>query len=174
MFPEAGVPDKPWALADGEPWSPLFCFGHGISYSNYSFKSMTVSGSIRAGPIPGKPDSASGSGSLTVSVDVEDLAHVQPEGATVVQVYAAPLSASRTGQVRYKKTLVGFTKTRVPATSTVTVTVEVRADELGYTVYDPMAPGTENHPWVVESGEYRLLACRSECDCPFNVTVTVS
>ena len=28
-YPQAGVPDKPWALADGEPWSPLFCFGHG-------------------------------------------------------------------------------------------------------------------------------------------------
>jgi hypothetical protein len=28
-FPEAGVPDKPWALVDNEPWSPLFCFGHG-------------------------------------------------------------------------------------------------------------------------------------------------
>ena len=27
-YPEAGVPDKPWALADGTPWSPLFCFGY--------------------------------------------------------------------------------------------------------------------------------------------------
>jgi hypothetical protein len=53
------------------------------------------------------------------------------------------------------------------------VEVEVDADELGYTVYDPMARGAENHPWVVEAGQYRLLACRSECDCQLNMTVTV-
>ena len=60
-----------------------------------------------------------------------DLAHFTPAGSTVVQIYAAPLSASRTGQVRYKKMLAGFTKAAIAATGTTTVQVEVSADELG-------------------------------------------
>jgi beta-glucosidase len=170
-FPQAGVPDKPWALADGTPWSPLFCFGAGEAYSNYSLTSMSVTGAVTAG----RSDSGSspGAGSLVVSVTVEDLAHFQPAGATVVQIYAVPLSASRTGQVRYKKTLAGFTKAAIAPTGATVVTVTVRAEELGYTVFEPMAAGKDNHPFVIEAGEYRLLACRSECDCQLNATITV-
>ena len=170
-FPQALVKDKPWSLVDGAPWSPLFCFGHGAAYSNYSFTSMSVSGAVRSGRTDG-PQKASGK--LTVSVAVTDLAHFLPSSSTVVQIYAAPLSASRTGQVRYKKMLAGFTKAAIAATGTTTVAVEVSADELGGTVYEPMKAGAQNHPWVVESGEYRLLACRSECDCQLNTTVTVA
>jgi beta-glucosidase len=164
-FPQAGVADKPWALVGGEPWSPLFCFGFGLSFSNYSFASMAVTGTVTGGKSP--------SGNLTVSITVRDLLSHSPSGSTVVQVYAAPLSASRTGQVRYKKTLVGFTKAAIAATGTTTVEVVVWAEELGYTVLEPMLGGADNHPRLVEGGEYRLLACRSECDCPLNTTVTV-
>ena len=115
----------------------------------------------------------SAAGAFIVKVTVADPAAYKPEGATVVQVYAAPLSASRTGQVRYKKTLVGFTKANVAADGETEVEVEVRAEELGYTVFKPMESGADNHPRVVEPGQYRLLACRSECDCQLNTTVTV-
>ena len=169
------MPDKPWALADGQPWSPLFCFGHGRSYSNYTFVGMAVAGTIHSGKTGGSSGGKDtpATGTLTVTVTVKDLAAFTPAGATVVQVYAAPLSASRTGQVRYKKMLVGFEKAAVAANGETKVTVSVEADDLGYTVYDAMASGAENHPWVVESGEYRLLACRSECDCQLNTTITV-
>jgi beta-glucosidase len=174
-FPRAGVPDKPWALVGDEPWSPLFCFGHGQAYSNYTFVGMGVAGAIRSGRTGGSsvPAASRAAGSLTVTVAVKDLVGFRPEGSAVVQIYAAPLSASRTGQVRYKKTLVGFSKARIAATGETTVDVRIDADELGYTVFDPMEAGADNHPWVVESGEYRLLACRSECDCQLNTTITV-
>ena len=174
-YPEANVPDNPWALADGQPWAPLFCFGYGLGYSNYTYTSMTVAGTVRSGRTGGVAGTGAKppSGELTVTVTVKDLAAFTPTGATVVQVYAAPISASRTGRVRYKKMLVGFQKASVAANGETKVAVTVRADELGYTVHDPMAPGAENHPWVVEPGEYRLLACRSECDCQLNTTVTV-
>ena len=55
-----------------------------------------------------------------------------------------------------------------------TVEVTVTAEELGYTVFEPMKGGADNHPRVVDSGEVRLLACRSECDCPLNTTITVN
>jgi hypothetical protein len=126
---------------------------------------MAVRGAIHGGKAPG--------GSLTVSVTVSDLASHTPTGSTVVQIYSAPLSASRTGQVRYKKTLVGFTKAAVAASGSTTVEVEVRGEELGYTVLEPMLGGADNHPRLVEAGEYRLLACRSECDCPLNMTITI-
>jgi hypothetical protein len=135
---------------------------------------MTVSGSLRAGQSGvGSATAVPPTGTITVTVTVKDGQGFQPEGATVVQVYAAPLSASRTGQVRYKKMLVGFTKARIAASGVTAVDVEVHANDLGYTVYDTMAAGADNHPWVVESGEYRLLACRSECDCQIDATITV-
>jgi hypothetical protein len=134
---------------------------------------MQVTGNVKSGRVGGDGSGTPPSGKFTVTVKVRDLAKFTPEGSTVVQVYAAPLSASRTGQVRYKKTLVGFTKAAVAASGETSVEVQVEADELGYTVLNPRARGAENHPWVVESGDYRLLVCRSECDCQLNATVTV-
>ena len=111
---------------------------------------------------------------VVVTVTVVDLARFKVEGAAVVQIFAAPLSASRTGVVRRKKMLVGFAKVWVPASGEgVAVDVHVRAEELGYTVYNPRETGAKNHPWVVESGEVRLLACFSECDCPLQTTIIV-
>ena len=75
--------------------------------------------------------------------------------------------------MRYKKTLVGFTKASIAADTDTVVRVEVRADEMGYTVFRPMASGLDNHPRVLEAGQYRLMACRSECDCQLNTTITV-
>jgi hypothetical protein len=172
-FPEAGVPDKPWALADGTSWSPLFCFGAGEGYSNYTFTSMSVRGNLTAGRSDQKGSHAADFGELTVSVTVEDLHHFTPSGSTVVQIYMAPLSASRTGQVRYKMTLAGFSKAAIAPEGTTTVDVSVRSSELGYTVFEPMLAGADNHPFVVESGEYRLLACHSQCSCQLNTTITV-
>ena len=165
-FPEAGVPDKPWALADGTPWSPLFCFGAGEGFSNYTFTSISVRGNVTAGH-------GSASGELTVSVTVQDLKSFIPSGSTVVQIYIVPLSASRTGQVRYKMTLAGFTKAAIAPHGTTTVDVSVHFTELGYTVFEPMLDGSANHPFVVEPGEYRLLACHSQCACQLNTTITV-
>lgn len=96
---------------------------------------MSVAGSIASGTVSPRRGAVAGgvggeaSGTLTVTVTVADLEKFVPAGATVVQVYVAPLSASRTGQVCYKKLLAGFTKAHVPATAsgtTVKVTVEVR------------------------------------------------
>lgn len=56
---------------------------------------------------------------------------------------------------------------------TTSVQVDIQAEALGYTVFEPMAAGKDNHPFVVESGLYRLLACRSECDCQLNTTISV-
>jgi hypothetical protein len=114
--------------------------------------------------------------------------------AVVVQVYYSRLSTSSVG-VRYKKMLAGFTKAWIGGTSDAAagmntgmtsmqdragngtgdvadevVTVSVRVDDLGSTVVDNIR-GT--HDWVVEPGEYMLLACRSECDCPLNTTITI-
>lgn len=167
------MPDKPWALADGTSWSPLFCFGAGEGYSNYTFTSMSVRGNLTAGRSDQKGSHAADFGELTVSVTVEDLHHFTPSGSTVVQIYMAPLSASRTGQVRYKMTLAGFSKAAIAPEGTTTVDVSVRSSELGYTVFEPMLAGADNHPFVVESGEYRLLACHSQCSCQLNTTITV-
>ena len=95
---------------------------------------MSVAGTITSGTVSPKRGAVAGgasgqaSGTLTVTVAVADLEKFVPSGATVVQIYVAPLSASRTGQVRYKKLLAGFTKAHVPATAggaTVDVTVDV-------------------------------------------------
>jgi hypothetical protein len=76
---------------------------------------MAVAGTVYSGRTGGTAgtNTKAATGKFTVSVTVKDLAEFKPEGATVVQIYAAPISASRTGQVRYKKMLVGFAKAAV-------------------------------------------------------------
>jgi hypothetical protein len=90
----------------------------------------------------------------------------------MTQVYAAQLTASRSGTVRYEKWLAGFVKQAVsPGATSERVSVSFNATNLGYDVVDMRRGGA--HGWRVDPGEYQLFFCFSECDCPLNATMTV-
>ena len=152
---------KPWALVDGN-WAPLWCFGFGLAYSNFGLGPMSLSSSVVQATDAEKA-------TVDISVIVSETKRFEPAGAAVVQLYFSPLSASRTNTVRYKKALAGFEKARVSGSANVTVTLSV--EDLGYTLWDPIK---NTHDWVVDPGQYLLLACQSSCDTScVNATLTV-
>jgi beta-glucosidase len=72
------------------PWTPLFPFGYGLSYTQFKFSNLQLSAQrIR-------PD-----GSLTVAVVIENLG--QRAGDEVAQLYIRDFNASRFNQARRKR-----------------------------------------------------------------------
>jgi hypothetical protein len=167
---------------DGD-WDCLqgWCFGHGLGYSKYELGPIALSAStvsLRAlreahrGSTANGTAAGAGPVATVATVQVTDARKFSPSGAAVVQIFFSPLSITRTGVVRTKAMLAGFAKVAVPADAAgAAAAVTVRVDDLGFTVWDPM---DNSHPWVVEPGQYLIQACRSECDCPVNATLTIT
>lgn len=127
-----------------------YTFGYGLSYSTFEFSDLSVSSS-----------SPSADDTITVSVDVTNTS--DRKGGEVVQLYVKDVVA--TVEVpRY--TLKGFKKVFVEAGETETVEIELDVGEWG--VYN------RKMDYVVEPGEFVILAGTSSEDFFGNVTVTVS
>ena len=117
---------------------PLFCFGHGLSYTSFKYGRMKVS------------DGADGV--FLVSVDVTNTGAV--DGEEVVQVYVQYPGSK---VVRPQKQLRGFRRVSIPAGQTLRVEIPIAAKDLAY--WSP-----EQHDWVVEKGRVRFLAGASSAD----------
>ena len=120
---------------------PRFPFGHGLSYTTFSY-----------GPVrPSTTDVGSGS-SVTVSVDVTNDGGVA--GDEVVQLYVRD---PETTVIRPDKELKGFVRLRLAPGETKTATF--RLDERSFAFWDPSA-----HDWVVEPGRFEVLVAASATD----------
>ena len=115
------------------PWTPLFPFGYGLSYTQFKITNLRLS----AGRI--RPD-----GKLTVSVDVENVG--ARAGDEVVQLYIRDVAASVTRPV---KELKGFQRVTLRAGEKKRVEFTLGPKELGF--YDR----TMN--FVVEPGEFKVM-----------------
>ena len=114
---------------------PLYCFGHGLSYTSFSYSGMGL-----------KNKKVDRGDTVTVRVDVKNTGG--RDGKEVVQVYAGmPDSAV----VRPVRVLVAFKKEELAAGEKNTVEIEFDAAELAY--YD-----VNEKEWKVESGEYIIYA----------------
>jgi beta-glucosidase len=120
-------------------YDPLFAFGHGLSYSRFTysgFKKETLSGSEDI--------------SATISVTVKNEGSV--EAAEVVQLYVQP---PMTSVERPAVELAAFGKTsRISPGSDETVQLEVMKQALSF--WD-----VEKGAWKVEGGEYHVLFAAS-------------
>lgn len=113
---------------------PLFRFGEGLSYTNFTFTNLIIKASGVASPVP-----------VQVSVDVSNVGKVT--GCAVVQVYVEdPIMAF----VRPWKRLVAFARITVVPGSKATVTLDLTADELSF--YD------DDMKWRVVPGNYTVSA----------------
>lgn len=127
-----------------------YTFGYGLSYSTFEFSEVSVSS-----------ETPSASDTITVSVDVTN--NSDRKGAEVVQLYVKDVVA--TVEVpRY--TLKGFKKVFIEAGETETVEIELDVSQWG--VYN------RKMEYVVEPGEFVVLAGTSSEDFFGNVTVTVA
>ena len=124
-----------------------FPFGHGLSYTSFEYSNAKAI----------KPYMKA-DGTLKVSVDVANTGDC--DGAEVVQLYIADTEASID---RPSKELKGFEKVYLKAGEKKTVTFEIDAEDLSF--FD-----ADQHAWVAEPGEFKVLFGTSSKDLKSEVT----
>jgi beta-glucosidase len=117
--------------AEKQQIKPLFAFGHGLSYTDF-----------RYGEVKAAKTSMKENGTITVSVDVENVGSVA--GKEVVQLYIGDQEAS---VARPIKELKGFRKVALEPGQKQTVTFEITPDMLKF--FD-----ADKHEWVLEKGKF--------------------
>ena len=98
------------------PATPLYPFGHGLSYTTFALSGLAVTDTIDM------------HGAASVSVTVSNTGG--RSGATVVQLY---LRVNTSGVTRPAQQLGGFTRVQLDAGQSSRVTFRVAATQLGYT-----------------------------------------
>jgi beta-glucosidase len=126
---------------DKKQIAPLFPFGHGLSYTTFSYDNLRLS-----------TDSLAPGGELTVSVDVTNTG--ARAGQDVVQLYVHDPSARL---ARPPKELKGFRKVALQPRETSTVSLKLDMRALAY--FDDASAS-----WVAEPGTFEVLIGRSARD----------
>ena len=123
-------------------YTPLFPFGHGLSYADFAYDNLRIS------------DAEVGPGAiLVISVDVTNTGGIVAE--EVVQLYVRDLVGNVTRPVRELK---GFRRLRLQPGECVTVDFELHTDDLAFYGRDNtliVEPG-EFHAWIGGSSETDL------------------
>jgi beta-glucosidase len=113
--------------------SPLYSFGHGLSFTNFKYNNLKISqSSIKA------------DGSATVTVDVTNTG--KRAGDEIVQLYIHDLVSTLTRPV---KELKDFARISLNAGETKTVSFKITGDKLKYL--------DENMKEIVEPGEFEIM-----------------
>lgn len=124
------------------PWTPLFPFGYGLSYTQFEYGDLTVT-PAKIGPY----------GQVTVSVDVKNIG--DRAGDEVVQLYIRDLVGSLTRPV---KQLRGFRRVTLQPGETTTVSFTLAREHLGF--YD------RHVEYVVEPGVFQVWAGPNSAEGP--------
>ena len=120
--------------------SPLFPFGHGLSYTHFEFENLRI-----------QPRQAAAEGKVEISVDVRNAG--ERSGDEVVQLYVHTPSSHVTRPV---KELKGFKRVRLAAGEKRTVTFTLTVGQLGF--YD------RDERLVVEPGTIEVMVGSSSDD----------
>lgn len=122
------------------PWTPLFPFGYGLSYTQFKISNLQLS------PQRIRPD-----GTLAVSAEVENIG--KRRGDEVVQLYIRDVAASVTRPV---KELKGFQRLTLQPGEKRRVEFTLTSEQLGF--YN------RQMRFVVEPGEFRVMVGSSSED----------
>lgn len=125
---------------DSRDVEPAFPFGHGLSYSVFSYSDLQVSGIVKQGE------------AFEVSVMVKNISDIA--GSEVVQLYLRDVESTLE---RPEKELKGFAKVALEPGQEERVTFELDMRALSY--YDPHQGG-----WVAEPGRFEALVGASSRD----------
>lgn len=126
---------------DEKGFEPLFPFGHGLSYTTFSYSDLKI-----------VPDVVSADSSVTVQLKVKNTGEMV--GDEVVQVYVHDIKSSLP---RPPKELKGFARVHLEPGEEKTVEISLRVPNLAF--YDAAA-----RKWVVEPGEFQVLVGASSRD----------
>lgn len=133
---------------DAKGLDVTFPFGHGLSYTAFSYGEATVD--------------AAENGDIAVRVDVTNTG--TRDGREIVQVYAAPVSSV---VQRAPRELKAFASVAIDAGETRTVELVIRREDLAY--WDVRVDR-----WIVEPGEYHIDVAASSRDIRSTATVEVA
>ncbi|HEU4510785.1 MAG TPA: beta-glucosidase BglX [Pyrinomonadaceae bacterium] len=122
------------------PWTPLFPFGYGLSYTKFKISNLQLSAPRMAA-----------NGTLTVTVDVENTG--QRSGDEVVQLYIRDVVASMSRPV---KELKGFQRLTLKPGEKRRVGFVLDQEHLGF--------WNREMRYVVEPGEFRVMIGSSSAD----------
>ena len=125
---------------DTKDVSPLFCFGHGLSYTNFEYSELVAPESIKQGEV------------LEISFKVKNTGDTP--GKEVAQVY---INDQRSRLQRPIKELKAFSKVYLEAGEEKIVTLKL--NERAFSYFDP-----DRKSWVAEPGVFNILVGSSSRD----------
>jgi beta-glucosidase len=131
--------------------TPLFHFGHGLSYSRFTLSGLTVIGSVAA------------TSNATVTARIDNAAG-SPAGVEVVQLYLS----QPVGPGEPVSGLKGFARLAVGSGGSATITLTLTAAECSS--YSTAAGAFALWP----AAQYGVALCVSAHDCPLHGTVSVN
>jgi len=125
---------------DTKDVTPLFPFGHGLSYTKFIYTEMALPSEVKKGE------------DFKVTVTVENVGDLA--GQDVVQLYVRDIESTL---MRPMKELKGFKKVYLEPGETKNVTIHLKPRSLSY--YDPYQKS-----WIAEEGEFEVLVGASSRD----------
>jgi beta-glucosidase len=131
---------------DKKAITPLFPFGHGLSYTSFDYANLNI-----------EPDGDD----FAISLDVTNSG--ERDGSEIVQVYVHDVKSSL---VRPEKELKAFAKVALAAGETKRVTLPLMRDALAF--YNPA-----RHDWMVEAGAFIVLVGASSADIRLQANLTI-
>ena len=126
---------------DTKKITALFPFGHGLSYTTFSYGKATLSAK-----------EMSADGSLTITVPITNTGSI--EGKETVQLY---VHDEKSSLPRPLKELKGFKKVNIAPGTTVEVDFTLTPDDLKF--FDD-----NQHKWIAEPGKFKVLIGSSSTD----------
>lgn len=135
---------------DTKKIEPLYCFGYGLSYTDFTYSTLyTDKKEYKTGETIGVMLTITNAGKFA--------------GKETVQLY---VSKAGSAVERPAKELKAFKKIMVKEGATVDVKLEIPIQDLAY--YD-----TKSAKWIIETGQYKLLAGSSSGDIKQTGTITI-
>lgn len=140
--------------AAGQPPAMLFPFGHGLSYSKFTYSNLMI-------PCT---DPAEKEAVVDITVDIENTSAKDGEEVAMLFVKPPPKPANITGE-RPVKELKSFAKIAVKAGMKATAHLPLRIRDLR------RWEGNESGKWVTDSGEYTIMVGKDADDAETSTTV---
>ena len=147
-FTDYSMTNRTYRYFNGKP---LYAFGHGLSYTEFSFQNGKLSSKKIA------PD-----GTVKLSFTLKNSGKV--DGDEVAQVYFRHVHSS---VPQPKLALCGFQRVSLKRGESKTVTIEVAAERLSY--WD-----TDRKRYVVESGDYEFLVGDASDEISLKLPMTIT
>jgi beta-glucosidase len=124
---------------------PLFCFGHGLSYTEFEYSDLNIS--------------LSSDNNLDVSFYVKNIGN--SFGAEIAQVYVRDIEST---EVRPLKELKGFNKVFLEPNDKVCINITLNKRAFSFW-------SSKEKQWLMETGEFEILVGASSRDIRLNKTI---